>query len=286
MKEIVVGIDFSKGAANALEFAVTLNQSLNSNITMIWVDKPMAPESVFDKVTGDYRGGVHEKFEELIAEYQPKMKSGQLSYKIRTGKVYDEIAAYAKQHKADYIIAGTHGISGFEELWIGSNANRIVSIAHCPVFTVRQNSAFNKSIKKILVPIDSSVETSIKVAFAAEIAKATQAEIHLMSIYVTNVSVLKRKVDEKSKEMSDFLSKAGIKVVQYQKLTNNLTSDLLRYINENEIDLLTIMTEQENKAADIMLGQYAQQMVNHSPVPVLSVHQEDVISHPIDTLDA
>lgn len=281
MKEIVVGIDFSKGATNALEFALTLNRAIESNITLIWVDKPSAPESVYENVTGDYRSSVHKKFDELITEYQPRMKSGHLSYKIRTGKVYDEIAAFAKQHKADYVIAGTHGISGYEELWIGSNANRIVSIAHCPVFTIRQNTCCDQTISKILVPVDSSMETSVKAAFAAEIAVAFKAEVHLMSIYVTNVSVLKRKVDEKAAEVLKYLEERGIKVVQYQKLINNLTSDLLRYINENNIDLLTIMTEQENKASDIMLGQYAQQMVNHSPVPVLSVHREDVISHPL-----
>lgn len=281
MKEIVVGIDFSKGAVNALEFALTLNRAIESNITMIWVDKPSAPESVYENVTGDYRSSVHKKFDEIIADYQPKMKSGQLNYKIRTGKVYDEIAAFAKQHNADFVIAGTHGISGYEELWIGSNANRIVSISPCPVFTIRQNTSCDQTISKILVPVDSSAETSLKVAFVAEIAAAFNAEVHLMSIYVTNVSVLKRKVDEKAAEMLKYLERLGIKAVQCQKLTNNLTSDLLRYINENKIDLLTIMTEQENKAFGIMLGQYAQQMVNHSPVPVLSVHQDDAISHPI-----
>ena len=36
------------------------------------------------------------------------------------------------------------------------------------------------------------------------------------------------------------------------------------------------MTEQEPTAANILLGAYAQQMVNHSPIPVLSIHAKEL----------
>ena len=42
-------------------------------------------------------------------------------------------------------------------------------------------------------------------------------------------------------------------------------------------DIITIMTEQELTTANLFLGAYAQQMVNHSPIPVLSVHAKEYI---------
>ena len=38
------------------------------------------------------------------------------------------------------------------------------------------------------------------------------------------------------------------------------------------------MTEQENRSRNVLLGQFAMQMINHCPVPVLSVHQDDKFS--------
>ena len=59
------------------------------------------------------------------------------------------------------------------------------------------------------------------------------------------------------------------------KNISNYASDLITYIEENNIDLAIIMTEQENRNTNILLGQYAMQMINHCPVPVLSIHQDD-----------
>ena len=67
------------------------------------------------------------------------LKAGEFNYKIRKGKVHVEIANQAKYSDAMLVIAGTHGVTGFEEFWIGSNAYRIVTYAPCPVITVRTN---------------------------------------------------------------------------------------------------------------------------------------------------
>jgi len=36
------------------------------------------------------------------------------------------------------------------------------------------------------------------------------------------------------------------------------------------------MTEQEKSTANLWLGPYAAQMVNHSPIPVLSIHSKQM----------
>lgn len=48
------------------------------------------------------------------------------------------------------------------------------------------------------------------------------------------------------------------------------------YVKEVDGDLIAIMTEQETSAANIFLGPYAQQIVNRSEVPVLSVHSNGI----------
>ncbi|HNQ21058.1 MAG TPA: universal stress protein [Bacteroidales bacterium] len=276
MKNFLVGIDFSKGSIKALEYAIMLNNYIDSRISMLYVDKPIPTESIYATVTANYRTELHQRFEQLMNEFKPKLNDvSRLEYKITTGKVYEELANYAKKNDIDYVFAGTHGISGYEEMWIGSNANRIVSTSPCPVFTIRQTYEVHDRIKSILLPIDSTAETTNKLPWAIEIAKYSNAEIHIFGAYITDLSTMKNKVDKNIVMIENELEKENIKFKSFKKSITNYTSDLISYIEDNNIDLAIIMTEQENRNTNVLLGQYAMQMINHCPVPVLSVHQDD-----------
>jgi len=64
----------------------------------------------------------------------------QAVYKVTEGKVYKEIRKYAENNQIDMIIMGTRGISDLEDFLVGSNSERVLRIAACPVLTVRENS--------------------------------------------------------------------------------------------------------------------------------------------------
>ena len=48
--------------------------------------------------------------------------------------------AYAEAYEVDLIVMGSHGASGLNEWLIGSNAQKIVRLAHCPVLTIKNKS--------------------------------------------------------------------------------------------------------------------------------------------------
>lgn len=275
MKEIIVGIDFSKGALNALNFALLMANKMSANITMVWVDKPSAVDSIFDNTASAHRKEVHRRFEELIKKHSKELKKSELNYKIRSGKVYAEIVNQAKYNDAQLIVVGTHGISGFEEIWIGSNANRVVTASRCPVVTVRQGYVVKKKISKIVMPIDSTLETRQKAPFVAEIAKAFNAEVLIPGLIVSSVSTIRTRVLNYSRQMVEYFDKHGIKNSFTELKVSNVTSDTLKFAEQHDADLICIMTEQETAASNIFLGPYAQQMVNHSPIPVLSIHPKN-----------
>jgi len=58
---------------------------------------------------------------------------------------------------------------------------------------------------------------------------------------------------------------------------DNITKSTINYANEVGADIIAIMTEQETTTANLFLGAYAQQMVNHAPIPVLSIHAKEFI---------
>jgi nucleotide-binding universal stress UspA family protein len=43
-----------------------------------------------------------------------------------------------------------------------------------------------------------------------------------------------------------------------------------------DANLISIMTEQETRTSNLWMGPFAHQTVNHSPIPVLSIHPKEV----------
>jgi len=175
------------------------------------------------------------------------------------------------------VIAGTHGVSGFEEFWIGSNAYRIVTYAPCPVITVRASYKFEPSIKHIVIPIDSTLETRQKIPFATKLSKYFDAEIHVLSLYTTSIRAVRQRVDNYSKQVAKYLDDENVKYTIDTVDVESITKSIIGYTKKVEGDIIAIMTEQETTTANLFLGAYAQQMVNHSPIPVLNIHAKEYI---------
>ncbi len=164
MSTIVVAVDFSNSSIHAIEYAIPISNRLKADIILAWVDKIAPTESIYPDSSTESRNEAKKRFEELIKSYHKRMgKDLKIDYKLKKGKVYYEIDNLARNANATLIITGTHGISGFEEYWIGSNAFKIVTYASRPVITVRHDFPIKKCIERILVPIDSS---------AGDVAKA------------------------------------------------------------------------------------------------------------------
>ena len=271
MTKIIVAIDFSKGSIHALEYAIDFANKYKSNIIMVWVDNSTSAESLYLTSGYDERSEIKEHFNNIIAQYQAKLLTGKISFKMRKGKVYHEINHVANKENADLIIAGTHGVSGYEKSWIGSNAYRIVVYASCPVITIKYGFKFSDGIRQIVLPIDNSSETLQKVFFTAKLAKKFNAEVHILALYSTNLKAIHRKVNTYADIASKCLEKDNIKHKIQILQSDDITHSTIDYAKENNVDLITIMTEQESATADILLGAYAQQMVYYSPFPVLSV---------------
>lgn len=276
MKTIIVAIDFSKCSVHALDYAIEIANKIKANILLVWVDNTKSDESVYPASIST-RKEITDNFDELITKHSSKLKQGEITYKIRKGKVHIEIANQAKYSDAMLVVAGTHGVTGFEEFWIGSNAYRIVTTAPCPVITVRADYEFKKEIEKIVIPIDSSLETRQKLPFASKIAKYYNSEIHVVSLYSTTIKAVRYKVDNYTQQVVKYLEEEEIKHHVESVEAENVTNSTINYAKEIDADIIAIMTEQETTTANLFLGAYAQQMVNHSPIPVLSIHAKEYI---------
>lgn len=277
MKTILSAIDFSDCSINALEHAISIARASKSNLLMLWVNNPTNTKTILSSdLSDDLLEEVEHQFSRLIAKYSSQLPDTKIDYIIREGKVYKEVVKQARESDVWLIVAGTHGSSGFEELWMGSNANRIVTAAPCPVITIRAGIPIERHLENIVMPLDSTPETRQKVPFTCDLAAMFDAEVHILAVFTNNVDEIRSFVKTYAKQAAEYLKKNNVKHRIVEIEAENLSTSTIEYAQQVEANLISIMTEQEKTATNIWLGPYAQQMVHHSPIPVLSIHPKEL----------
>ena len=274
MKRILVPIDFSGDSLKALRFAIYLANKLDSHLRIIHVQKSEKFEIPFhfEEMKNEIIHTVQEYLEKLIGLHSADycVKNGVFDFKIRTGSVYREIVNQAKYGDVYMILMGAYGASGFEEFFIGSNAFKVVRNANCPVVTV-QNEFTKGQLKTIVMPIDASTDTRKKIPFVKEIASRCNAKVHILGVHETTNSQIVAKIEHYIRQAEGYFKEANIEYVSSIRQGDNNTFSSLNYAREVDADLITIMTAQAESSFNMFFGSYAQQMVNRSEIPILSV---------------
>ena len=278
MKTILAAIDFSDCSINALEHAVSIAVRGPFSIHMVWVNNPSVTKTtIYSDATSELIDEVKSQFDKLILKYEDEFPGIKVDYTIREGKVYREIMDEARELECLVIVMGTHGASGFEQLWIGSNAIKLISISNIPVITVRAGVSVSRILQRIILPVDSTLETRQKVPFTVMLAKLFDAEIHILALYRTQVKAVRNRIDEYVEQVVAYMDEEEVKYTIKGIDADNITTATIEYGKRIDANLVAIMTEQEISPYNLLIGPYAQQMVNTSPFPVLSIKPRELM---------
>lgn len=266
MKNMIVPIDFSELSLKGLELAVLMTKETKAKIELVHVLKntenmPFGQERMKMEQ-------INQAFESLLKRTNKQHPNVETGYTIKEGKVQDKITEVASSKENAVIVTSTHGASGWEELFTGSNAYKIVAAAERPVFTVRGENIPDR-IQKIVLPLDTTFETREKTPFTAQVAGMFNAEVHVVGVSKTEIDEVKEKLEDYKTQAVNYLSDHNIKTITDDLTGDNLTDITIEYAKKVNADLISIMTEQEKDIKNILLGSYAHQMINKSPVPVL-----------------
>lgn len=136
--KIVVPWDFSDLAVEALNAARSMVNSVDQ-LHVIHVDTLVIPAgdpgSIYGVVSQDTQR------ENLIRAFRDRMTGTDLAnvdFEVRFGDPGSEVTKFSEQVSADLIVISSHGRTGLSRLLIGSVAERIVRLAHCPVLVLRK----------------------------------------------------------------------------------------------------------------------------------------------------
>lgn len=256
ISKILVPVDASQYSTVALKAAQAIANAYKASLYVHHVaETSSTSEDVKSNVAAALNGTVH-------------------TYSESKGSVYKEIIIKSLDLGVDLIIMGTHGATGFQEFWLGSNANKVVSSAKCPVLTIREG-ARSTNFKKIVLPMDTSFESRQKVPTAINLAENLHASIHIIGVSTGKDKEAEHVVNNYTRQAKDSILDHKITCTQEMRLGGNITNVAIAFAEEIEADLIVIMTEQEPQIGSFFLGKFAQQMVNNSPVPVLIVPTRD-----------
>lgn len=279
IKNIVVPTDFSETAELSIRHAITLAKLYGAEVHLVHVLESYTtnvniPE--FKEVDAVIVN-LFEKVEQKLKEYAHNLslETGiTLHTHAATGGIKAKVINYAKKINADLIITGTHGTSGVREFFMGSNSYRIVSEAPCPVISVRNDDG-KAEYKNIVMPIDNSPASRQKVVHATQLAKKLGATVHIVELCSTEDADAKAKLNQKVKQVAEYFTKHGVSFVVKELYGANLATLTMNYATTVDADLIVMMTEQEPNVSGFFMGPFAQQVINHSRVPVMSIHPEE-----------
>jgi nucleotide-binding universal stress UspA family protein len=166
---LVVGVDFSKTGELALQRAFeTASRTPNAEPHVIYVASAYGPmlrleladdtKTVSIDEASDY---LRDYVERELDKFQQTSRATfeRVVTHIRVGAPADEVAQLAADLDADLVIVGTHGRRGVRRLLLGSVAENVMRLAHCPVFIVRPKGHYGAEVAEIEPPCPRCVET-------------------------------------------------------------------------------------------------------------------------------
>ena len=271
MKRILVPIDFSEYAENALKAAAFFAKKNNSEIFLLHLLE--LPGQMNDAMTTG--SSIPEvmlfinKANDLLQKIteQPYLEGVKISTSVQFEKAFSGIMSFSKINKIDLIIMGSHGTSGIEELLIGSNAEKVVRLSEIPVLILKKD--INEA------HFDNFVFAS---DFSEEIKKPFQKMIEFAEIFTAKISLVmiatpnsfKNTIDSE-KKMKQFVKNFDIQNYSLHIFNDtNIENGIINFSKKINADLIGLCTHGRTGLAHFFNGSISEDLVNHATKPVIT----------------
>jgi len=278
MKKILVPTDFSKPAGIATDVAADIARKSGAELTLLHVIEEVVGNSlnVEGQVSAD--SGWEEKIFNLkliekakkqmakVAE-DSRFENVRLKTELRVGTPYHGMNKIIVDKKVDLVVMGTSGRSDLEQMIIGSNTEKVVRTAGCPVLTVHNKPA-TKDFKQIVYATSMDKDEEVFSRIVRTTQKLYDSTIHLVRI--NTPSNFQRDVLVK-KYMQDFAKR-----LQLKNYTINVFNDvseeegIIYFADSIDADLVAMSTHGRTGFAHVLAGSIAEDVVSHSRRPVLT----------------
>jgi len=273
MKKILVPVDFSKPAENALRVAAEIARKNNSELFVLHVVE-MA-ETLF----GTEQFNVNDEqiifFLKLAKKRFSKfldksyLEGIQVTDLVEVGSPTMNINEVLSDQKIDLLVMGSNGASGLDEILIGSNTEKVVRHSPVPVLVVKQELK-KLDINTIVFASNFAKENLNAFKKAKAFADSFNASLHLLYVNLPGNQFYSS--EEITLQVSKFLEAADLADFKNISIYNDYTIEL-GVINGSRAlgaDIIAMPTHGRKGLSHFFNGSIGEDVVNHSTLPVIT----------------
>lgn len=271
MKRILVPTDFSKYSEQALKMAAYIARKNNSEIILVHMLE--LPHQNIDFISGGKSIPEIMHFKNRsISNLENLMESDYLkgiivSEAFEFNKVTEGIIDSSQKNKVDLIVMGSHGTSGFDELMVGSNVEKVVRLSEIPVLVVKKETTDFKA-NNFVFASDFSKEAKKPFRKMLEFAKIFDSTLFLVMICTPNSFKTTQKAE---KTISDFIADFDIENYSTHIYNDtNIENGIINFAETVNADLIGICTHGRTGLAHFFNGSIGEDIVNQTLKPVLT----------------
>ncbi len=278
MKKILVPTDFSTCANNAVEFAVQSAKYLPVQVTLVHAFELMG------NLYTDYMGINKEYNQSQLREVENKLAKLKTSIEeeagvmvdtnVFTGSVKDSILQTSTEKNIDFIVMGTSGASGIKEKLWGSKTADIIGKSEVPVMAIPVGYKWKKP-KRILLVTNHFEKGPGILDFIFELADLYLAQVHV-GVFTDEdddraLTFIEhnRKIPDYEKMLRSQYKEEGLTVSHL--FGKEFEKTLEDHINENEIDILVMVTYKRNFPDRLFHPGMTRRMAYHTKIPLLAI---------------
>jgi nucleotide-binding universal stress UspA family protein len=290
-------VDFSEFSRHALDHAVAVARRYGSEVTALhvfahWPAAHVIPSLRTGVVSGDVltdagRAELSSALQEFVAG------SGKVVVRpvvTEAPDVVREILEQAAAFKADLIVIGSHGRSGFERFLLGSVTEKVIRLARCPVMVVPARAPDADPLapvrfNHVLCAVDGSPSAARALAFGAHLAEEQHGRI-------TVLHVVELPPELQEVPASGVITFDGLRAAARAEWGRRLTAmipasrpvpfdtvvvegrvhrEIVRLARDWSVDLIVMGAEGRSAAERWPLGSNAQHVVRAASCPVLTL---------------
>ena len=278
MKRILVPTDFSDCAMSALKVAAKIAEKTKSTISLVHTYE--LPLYGFTSGQLMYDGEQIGKIKQDIKVELQKIAHMHFIKKVKVEQFLlpdyslDHIVDHDILKKSDLIVMGTHGASGWSKDLIGSNTERIIRRAKCPVLTVREDKGNKFNPSNVVFASSFYGEVYEQFPLIKTFADLFGAKIHLLRVN-TPTDFMTTPLSERI--IKEFKDKFKLKDAT-MNIFNDLTVEdgVINFAQRIKADLIAMETHGRTGVNHIINGSIAEEVANNSGIPILTFR----IKHP------
>lgn len=278
MKNILVPTDFSVYAKYAFNLAIQLSISEKCKLHIFhsadlpepWLSLP-EDERRKDAVNSQKAHNINV----LLDELKSLCKEHKIDYRtVVAGKnLVEQLKLYVAQEQIDLLVMGSHGVSGKQEYFIGSNTQKVIRTIHRPVLIIKEELK-ELSFKKVVFASGFEAREQESFRRFLNFVKNYNPEVHLLAIntssFFSQPSMILYDAMDDFKELTKPL-------ICKKHFYNDISVEAgIRHFAESiDADLIAISYRFRHPIKRMFQGSNVELLINHSRVPVLTIDYVD-----------